>query len=190
MSEIEAVIRTRTFDLSNGALPIEDSQYGVVLSSRVVEGSREPIATKEARMAGPKKAGKRLPVEDEVRLLASAQRALGLNNSELAKLLDVSTKTMMHSYAMARLSPYGIAVPPLPIPKQEITPRPWQAIELSFVSDLVVHAACKAIDASPRTIVTALTAAVRRARALGLTLEELDIALASPPDAARKERTP
>ena len=55
----------------------------------------------------------------------------------------------------------------------------------SDLADLVVVAACDALDAAPRTIRPAILAAVRRARALGLTLDDIETALTPPPSAKR-----
>ena len=70
--------------------------------------------------------------------------------------------------------------PPTPVPPPLVLPvlRPLPPLSVKARTDAVVCAACDAIDVSPRVLRPALLAAVREARELNLSLEEIEQQLA------------
>jgi hypothetical protein len=145
-------------------------------------------------------------------LLAKAHDALKLTQRELGERLEVSLRTVSRWYtggtlpgahvvarlahavypvdaelaeqlmavATSELTGLGLA-PPEPLPIAKAPPRATPR-----AVDGVVCAACEAMDASPRAVRPALLAAVRAARDLGMTLDDLERDL-SPPARAQKK---
>ena len=158
-------------------------------------------------MAPARKDEQRAKIEDPRELLALAQRALGILGVELADRVGVHPKTVMrwhagrssvsaaalgklavdvfpkdpalarriHAYAAEELAFPGL-VPPPPLPDDPSTAV--AAVPASFRAESVVFAACDAMDASPRAIRPALLAALRRAREVGITMDDLERELA------------
>ena len=91
----------------------------------------------------------------------------------------------------ATLEALGLARPASPtatLLTPAVAGRPFPPVRL--VVDAVVCAAAEAMQAPPGPIRDVLRAAITRARVLGLTLEEMDEALSSPPSPApESERT-
>jgi transcriptional regulator with XRE-family HTH domain len=95
---------------------------------------------------------------------------------------DPELARRMHEYAKEKLLGWGKAPPPaLPEPADATAPATAapRADARAHV-EATVYAACAAGDAAPRTVVPMLLAAVQRARALGLTLEDIERELAPP----------
>jgi hypothetical protein len=145
-----------------------------------------------------------------VALHLEARRVLVLGQRTLGERLGVSARTVQrwdagesvpatfHWHEMARavhpidpglagrlaevggssLAALGLAEPPTAVPSG--------AHDLRHLADGVVCAAAESIDLSPRIVRTALLAAFRRARAMNLTMEDVESALA-PESAARRE---
>jgi len=135
-------------------------------------------------------------------LVAKVRVALGLNQKELAAQLGVSSKTigrwmksgtMLASYQARRLvdllapvdrdlaarvaatqgetlATLGLETPAQPTHDVAVLP---------LAVDAVVCAAAEALDLSPRAVRPALVAAVRRAREAGVTMEQVEAALAA-----------
>jgi transcriptional regulator with XRE-family HTH domain len=85
----------------------------------------------------------------------------------------------------------GLVAPPEPpappIPVAPPAPPPTPAQDLV---DVIVCAAADAMDAAPRVVRPVLHAAFRRARQLGLTVEQVERALAPTAPATRKNAEP
>jgi AcrR family transcriptional regulator len=148
---------------------------------------------------------------DFLGMLRQAQAALHCNGVELAKVLRVSPRTVYRWYAKQSsvMAPtihdlahlvyerdpalaqqlwtaagtelhalrLGRLVRPLPVPRGALV-------------DLVVCAACDALDAAPRAMRPAVLAAFRRARELGLTMDDVEKALAPATKAPAPRRGP
>ena len=100
-------------------------------------------------------------------LCALAKLVYPRNQALAASLAEASSETLVS---------LGIVAPPAPIAPPAPPPAPPLAPHL--VADLVVCAAADAIGAAPSTARTALLAAFRRAREMGLGVEEVEKALA------------
>jgi len=85
---------------------------------------------------------------------------------------------------LERLGLVKPAPPPAPPVTATAPPRPFPPTRL--VVESVVCAAAETMQASPAAVRGVLRAAFARARALGLTVEEMDDALAEPAAASRK----
>jgi transcriptional regulator with XRE-family HTH domain len=144
-------------------------------------------------------------------LVARAHRALGMSQRQLGDALGVSERTISRGYsrgfvvtiahlhtlarlvhprdpaladelahaASTTLEELGIVAPSPPAPAP---------VPLALALDSVVCAAADAFGSSPAAARTALHAALKRARELGVRMEELEGALA--PVAAKKKTTP
>jgi hypothetical protein len=89
-------------------------------------------------------------------------------NAELAQSIAEACSETLESLGIVAPPPPAVA-PPLAPPPPPLAPQ--------FVADLVVCAAADAIGAAPATARTALLAAFRRAREMGLTVAEVEKAL-------------
>jgi hypothetical protein len=91
---------------------------------------------------------------------------------------DPALATRMHAYAATRMADAGVAPPPpLPLPPAAETapaPPPMPPAPPKLRVDAVVYAACEAMDATPRALKPALLAAFRRARELGLSIDDVE----------------
>jgi DNA-binding XRE family transcriptional regulator len=159
-----------------------------------------------------------IPSPGATALVTEAQFALGLTQDTLGKMLGLSRRTVSrwtrhtsapsaeHLHALARavhpkdaalaaklaraggesLESLGIAKAIAGVPLPGTPPRPFPPTRL--VVESVVCAAAEAMQASPAAVRGILRAAFARARALGLTVEEMDDALAEPaePSPGRK----
>ena len=91
---------------------------------------------------------------------------------------DPALAERLHACAARWLERHRLPPPaPLPVPAPAPAPPPPQA-DPAARAESVVYAACEAADASPRAMKPALFAALQRARALGLSLDDLLDALA------------
>ena len=142
---------------------------------------------------------------EDTALLLEASRALSLNQRELAELLGISSRTVqrwfarrsspisLHWHALARAT-HG-AQPALAarlarqggssLEELALVAQPPRASDV--LADAVVCAAAEAIDVAPGAIRPALLAAVRRARQLRLTLEDLEVSLGEAKPRRKKE---
>jgi hypothetical protein len=135
-------------------------------------------------------------------LLDEACRALGYLQRDLGAVLGVSTRTVQRWYAAggflgdaewqalaraahpghpdlaARLAAQGRSS--LEALGLVVHPPTSPARDLQHLADGVVCVAAEAVDLSPRAIRPALVAALRRARQMGLTVEDLENALGKP----------
>ncbi len=171
-------------------------------------------------MANRAKEGAESGAEGEHAFLLQARDALGATAGDLAKHLDVSSKTAwrwlnrhtsigplylgklalvvhahdadlatrMHEHARRHLERLRLPGPPplptAPAPEPPLPgPAPPPVLPLQPRVDAVVYAASCAADLSPRAMLPALAAAVRRALELDLTIADLDVTL-SPPSPA------
>jgi hypothetical protein len=138
-------------------------------------------------------------------LLLEVSRALSLNQRQLGALVGVSSRTVQrwhrggspaatHWHALARathatdadlaaraaaeghrsLEELGL-VAPAPVPPP--APPPAPRYDVQHLADAVVCAAAEAIDVTPGAVRPALLAAVRRAKHMHLTLEDLEASL-------------
>jgi hypothetical protein len=101
---------------------------------------------------------------------------------------DPALAERMHAYVAERMASLRLPPPPpLPVPQPAVRPastdEPPSAVTAASQQlrvDAVVFAACDAMDAAPRAARVGLAAAVRRARELGVSLEEIERALSTP----------
>ena len=152
--------------------------------------------------------------QHRLELVARAQRLLGVSNEALGALAGLSRRTVTRWYAkhspvtaisLGDLAPHVYphdaalasemhdiaaafaarlhlpAPPPLPSPPEAAIPEATRAL----FTGAVVLAACDAMASAPRVGRAGIAAAVKKARELGLTLEDLDAGL-SPPSKPRK----
>jgi DNA-binding XRE family transcriptional regulator len=147
-------------------------------------------------------------------LLMTARSTLGLTQEQLGALLGVSRRTSgrwerrqsipaphnLHALARAvhphdpplasriaaeagaTLASLGLESPPPPPAPAPPPPRPYPPVALLVES--VVCAAAEALDAKPPAVRQVLQAAFHRARAMALSVEDIDDVLTPPPAAA------
>jgi len=150
------------------------------------------------------------PVSD-AHLIVRIGRALRLNQRELAERIGVSRRTISRWTARgAVLAPQdvrllaGLLHPVDPALAADVATTHGQTLEslglegappaalagpaVALAADAVVCAAADALDVSPRAVRPALLAAFRRAREAGVTLDQLETALApaAPPARGKK----
>jgi hypothetical protein len=154
------------------------------------------------------------PNESHADLLARGQKTLGWLNIELAKALGVSRRTItrwqtrrtgVSEFAFGVLAPFvhpkdpalaatmwaiasefhaRFGLPPLPpLPGKPASPAESKGASAGPIEG-VLFAACDAADVAPRVARLALLAAVRRAKELGLTMDDVERGLAPVPKKA------
>ena len=142
--------------------------------------------------------------ESHVVLLLEAGKVLGTSQVDIGRRIGVSRRTMtrwmrnpsclvpLHAQALAR-AVYPVD-PALAARCARVGETTLEALGLEVPTprdpprhhaDAVVCAAAEALDASPRAVRPVLLAAVRKAREVGLTVEQLERLLAPP---ARAEK--
>jgi hypothetical protein len=94
-------------------------------------------------------------------------------------------ETLVGLGLVAPPAPPALPAPPIPAAPPAPTPTPAQDLV-----DVIVCAAADAMDATPRVVRPVLHAAFRRARQLGLTVEQVERALAPTAPATRKNAEP
>jgi transcriptional regulator with XRE-family HTH domain len=119
-------------------------------------------------------AGKSYPGVDQVQRMA---RRVYPVDAQLAAELAAAAGTDLQALGLVRPAPVVAAAPPAP---QEPPPRPFPPV--SLMVDSVVLAALEVTDGqtSRQSVRDILRAGFARARGLGLTVDEVDAALAPP----------
>jgi hypothetical protein len=101
---------------------------------------------------------------------------------------DARLAERMHALATKQLARFHDAPPPLPVTEvaspAEAVPAALHA-SVPMRVELVVYAACRAMNAAPAAVLPGLRAAFAKATELGLTFEEMTSELAPPPRARR-----
>jgi hypothetical protein len=143
----------------------------------------------------------------DVSLLYEASHCLSLNQHQLGELVGVSVRTVQRMYAgRSDLPPWGWTALARAVHPRDpelaarlakaggsrlaelglVAPLQASVLDATHMADSVVCAAAEAIDLSPRTVRPALIAAIRRARQMRLSLEDLEGALGTPERSNRK----